>query len=391
MLIKPTKPTKDIARFVDDERRKLAKAKTVPEVDKIERRVSAFKTVVKKAGGNRDQINSIADLHIDTVCRGGGMLIDMAASGERAHIRTRGSSRPKGGYTNPLTLQDLNFSESRSRRWQLAARLARDAPEALIEYREKTKAQPDRTRCVADIIRISKLRLGKQRRDAEVTPTVAKIVRASWDEWLPAQTQCDVLLTDPPYSTDVEDIRAFASAWVPVALAKVKQTGRAYICIGAYPIELHAYLSVPPPPHLILSQVLVWTYRNRVGPSPTHDYKLNWQAILYYRGTEAPPLNCSRAVSDYPDLNEQFSVQDINLPDPRRHEAHLAHWHAWQKPDELCERLVRHASHEGDLILDPFAGTGSFLLAAARLGRKALGCDKDRDMVRLALQRGCRG
>lgn len=195
-------------------------------------------------------------------------------------------------------------------------------------------------------------------------------------EWLGEQDECDLLLTDPPYSTDVQDITEFANWWLPLALSKVKPTGRAYVCIGAYPEEIGAYLAVARG-QMTLADVLVWTYRNTLGPSPTYDYKLNWQAILYYRGPDAPPL-------DSPEMVEQFSVQDINAPDGRLGDR----WHAWQKPDLLGERFVRHATRAGDLVLDPFAGTGTFLLAAARLGRRALGCDINDENIGIARERG---
>jgi DNA modification methylase len=50
---------------------------------------------------------------------------------------------------------------------------------------------------------------------------------------------------------------------------------------------------------------------------------------------------------------------------------------------------VRHASKAGDLVIDPFAGTGTFLLAAARLGRRALGCDIGGDAFEASAGRGC--
>lgn len=213
---------------------------------------------------------------------------------------------------------------------------------------------------------------------AATSPVAARVWHSSWDEWLPQQPPCDLLLTDPPYSTDVEDVDKFAADWLPAALARVKPTGRAYICIGAYPDELAAYLAVEPPEDMRRAQVLAWTYRNTLGPAPTFDYKLNWQAILYYCGRDASPLNC-------PEMVEQFAVQDINAPDGRRGDR----WHAWQKPDLLGSRFVRHSTKPGDLMLDPFAGTGTFLLAAARHGRLARGCEIDHETVVLAEQRGC--
>jgi hypothetical protein len=188
----------------------------------------------------------------------------------------------------------------------------------------------------------------------------------------------DLLLTDPPYSTDVDDITQFAW-WLKSATTRIKPTGRAYICVGAYSLELLSYLEcLRNAQWLNKSQVLAWTYRNTIGPSPSHDYKLNWQAVLYLRGRDAPPLDC-------PVMVEQFAVQDINAPDGRLGDR----YHAWQKPDELAERFVRHASRPGDLVVDPFAGTGTFLLAAARLGRRAVGCDISEDNIRIAVQRGC--
>ncbi len=190
-----------------------------------------------------------------------------------------------------------------------------------------------------------------------------------------ADASIDMLLTDPPYSTDVPNIEKF-SMWVRYALPKLKPAARAYICIGAYPVELHTYLHELPLDRL---QILVWTYRNTLGPTPKDCYKLNWQAILYLRGPEAAALDC-------PIMTEQFSVQDINAPDGRQGDR----FHAWQKPDELAERFIRHSTKPGDLVVDPFAGTGTFLLAAARLGRKADGCDSDPAMLKIAKERGCK-
>ena len=208
-------------------------------------------------------------------------------------------------------------------------------------------------------------------------PNRPTIYEADAFEWMREQPPCDLLLTDPPYSTEIDNIAAFAPRVIGL-LKHVKPTGRAYICIGAYPTEVIAYLNASVPAPMTLSQILVWTYRNTIGPSPKMTYALNWQAILYYVGREAQPLDC-------PALIEHQAVQDIAAPQGGNTER----LHVWQKPDELAERFIRHATKAGDTILDPFAGTGTFLLAAARLGRKAAGCDSDPGMVQIAQKRGC--
>lgn len=201
-----------------------------------------------------------------------------------------------------------------------------------------------------------------------------EIACADCGEWLWSSVdECDLLLTDPPYSTDIDDIIAFAKSWVPDAMSKVKPTGRAYVFVGAYPKELAAYTSV-----FEWTQILVWTYRNTLGPSPSHNYKLNWQAILYWCGPDAPKLDCN-------EMLEQFSVFDVAAPDAR----HNNRFYEWQKPDTLGDRIVRHSTVKGELVIDPFAGSGSFLLSAARHGRLARGCDVSREQVDLAIERGC--
>jgi DNA modification methylase len=51
--------------------------------------------------------------------------------------------------------------------------------------------------------------------------------------------------------------------------------------------------------------------------------------------------------------------------------------HPTQKPISLMDALVRDFSDPGDLICDPFAGSGTTLLAAVRTGRRAVGWEKD--------------
>lgn len=188
----------------------------------------------------------------------------------------------------------------------------------------------------------------------------------------------DLLLTDPPYSTDVADIGGFVAAWIPLALSRLKPSGRAYICAGAYPVEVAAYLAAfADQSSLTCANLMVWTYRNTMGPAPSHDYKLNWQAIFHLRGPAAPPLNS-------PSLNELFSVIDITAPDGR----HGTRVHAWQKPDALADRLIAHSTRPGDIVIDPFTGTGTFLAAAARAGCTAFGSETDPEMLAYCTSRG---
>lgn len=61
--------------------------------------------------------------------------------------------------------------------------------------------------------------------------------------------------------------------------------------------------------------------------------------------------------------------------------------HPTQKPLLLSLRIVRHFSNEGELVLIPFAGSGSECLAARMLNRRYLGFDLNPDYVKIARER----
>ncbi len=50
-----------------------------------------------------------------------------------------------------------------------------------------------------------------------------------------------------------------------------------------------------------------------------------------------------------------------------------AGWHGCQMPEQLLGRILRACSSPGDLVLDPFAGSGTTLVTARKLGRRYLG------------------
>lgn len=61
--------------------------------------------------------------------------------------------------------------------------------------------------------------------------------------------------------------------------------------------------------------------------------------------------------------------------------------YATQKPLALLERIVNASSKPGDLVMDPFCGSGTTLVAAAKLGRRYLGCDVNTEAVAIAQSR----
>ncbi|MCK4873262.1 MAG: site-specific DNA-methyltransferase [Phycisphaerales bacterium] len=66
---------------------------------------------------------------------------------------------------------------------------------------------------------------------------------------------------------------------------------------------------------------------------------------------------------------------------------HRATSHPTEKPLVFIERLVQVSSNPGDLVLDPFMGSGTTAVACKRFGRRFVGFELNRDYLKMANQR----
>ncbi|HEX5472440.1 MAG TPA: site-specific DNA-methyltransferase, partial [Lacipirellulaceae bacterium] len=62
-------------------------------------------------------------------------------------------------------------------------------------------------------------------------------------------------------------------------------------------------------------------------------------------------------------------------------------FHGCQMPEQLLGRIIRVSSNPGDVVLDPFAGSGTTLAVAKKLGRQWIGCELSEEYTRAATER----
>lgn len=97
------------------------------------------------------------------------------------------------------------------------------------------------------------------------------------------------------------------------------------------------------------------------------------------RGWAVPSNKCRGTVMDY---SSAKSEPGIKQTDKRIKTSHPATF-----PDKLAEDFIRCFCPPGGLVVDPFAGSGTSLIAAVRHGRQAAGCDVSQEYCRIAQQR----
>ena len=109
---------------------------------------------------------------------------------------------------------------------------------------------------------------------------------------------------------------------------------------------------------------IVWD-KKRIGMG--YHYRSRYELILFFEKGK-------RKLAD-------LSIPDI-LEHPRIHGGYPS-----EKPSEISEILVKQSSTAGELVVDPFCGSGSVGVAAVRSGRRFLGGDVCREAVEIAQAR----
>ena len=115
------------------------------------------------------------------------------------------------------------------------------------------------------------------------------------------------------------------------------------------------------------------------------------RTLTVYDGSN-PSAQAKIAEGDYDELYRIEPVDGPPLPDywefsPLRAQGRESVGYPTQKPVALYERMIEASTNEGDLVLDPFCGSGTTLVAAGRLNRRWLGADKSEGVFGLIVQR----
>lgn len=366
----------DLSKFVLVGREKLVAVRAeIRAIDKVGLAQEVREQKLKEA-------QDIADAVLDAEVRIGELMsrVPKASGGDRRSENFKSDNGVVFEKPKADIIRDAGFTPKQVQRFQTLAAHPEIVEQAKAEARENDDIVS--RSLVLNMVKAEEkkgqIREAERKIAAQAADELKPVLRIGDGIGFKPAEPYDLLLTDPPYSTDIDDIEEFADSWLYDALRGVKPSGFAYVFIGAYPEELKAYLNAEIPPHMKLEQVLVWTYKNTLGNNPKDRYKQNWQACLFFRGIAAPALDC-------PLTTEQWAVQEINAPDGRQGDR----YHAWQKPIEIAERFIRHSTKQGDTVFDPFACTGTFLIAAAKLGRKGYGFEIDPENAEIAFERGC--
>jgi site-specific DNA-methyltransferase (adenine-specific) len=227
----------------------------------------------------------------------------------------------------------------------------------------------------------------------------------AWLATLADQT-ADLVFADPPYNLKKADWDTFASQddyidwslqWIQQAARILKPSGSLYIMGFS---EILADLKRPSLQYFQACRWLVWHYKNKANLGS--DWGRAHESILVLRKSVNAKINIDSIRIPYGNHTLKYPVHPqaatsqygkgmphdrwtphplgakpkdvIEIPTTCNGMAEKTK-HPTQKPEALLRTLLFAASDRGDLVIDPFSGSGTTLVVAEQSGRRWLGCD----------------
>jgi hypothetical protein len=162
---------------------------------------------------------------------------------------------------------------------------------------------------------------------------------------------------------------AVFSAALRVALPYAEKAASAYATVPGGPL-LPKFIAAFDASGFAFKSSLVWVKQQFViGRS---DYHFRHEHVLYGWIPNGRHY--------FTDDRTQNSVFEIDKP-------HVSIWHSTQKPVALIARMLENSTRRGELVYDPFLGSGATIVAAHQLGRVGYGCELDPGNAAVTLER----
>ena len=210
----------------------------------------------------------------------------------------------------------------------------------------------------------------------------------------------DLIVADAPYNLGKDygnnhDIQgfdeylSFSRDWLAQAQRILKPTGTLYVFMGFRFIS-YLYDILDREFQMYFNSWIVWHYTQGMGKtkgfSPRHD------DILMFTKSKDFKFNLDNIRVPQKYYRERNNMRGANPGDVWEF-SHVHYCsgnrqnHPTQKPEGLIERMVLASSDEGDLVVDPFSGSGTTLRVCQQLGRRAIGIEINPDYVAMTKDR----
>lgn len=225
----------------------------------------------------------------------------------------------------------------------------------------------------------------------------------------------DLMVVDPPYNltknfgknifyrTDLQTYKKWLDKWLAQTARILKPNASVYICS-----DWQSSLVIPEvaAKYFVLRNRISW--EREKGRAAENNWKNCLEDIWYFTKSDDFTFNLDavkmqrKVLAPYRDKGgnpkdwQESDGQKIRYTAPSNiwTDITVPFWsmpenteHPTQKPEKLIAKLILASSNKGDMVFDPFVGSGTTAVVAKKLGRRFLGIERERKYVALALKR----
>lgn len=179
-----------------------------------------------------------------------------------------------------------------------------------------------------------------------------------------------------------EVLKDNGTIWISATLHSVYAIGVALEMEGFSIINNIIWQKTNPSPNLACrcfthsTETVIWA-RKQLTPKKKGNHTFNYE--------EMKEENNGKQMKDVWEFEEQEPEFYISSVTPKSEKKEGKH--PTQKPLGLLERIIKASTNEGDLILDPFNGSGTTGIAAKMLNRKYIGIEQEEEYLNLTKRR----
>ena len=231
-------------------------------------------------------------------------------------------------------------------------------------------------------------------------------------ERLPAAS-VDMVFADPPYNlqlggellrpnnsrvdgveepwdkfADLATYDAFTRAWLTAARRLLKPDGSIWV-IGSYHNIFRVGAALQDLGFWVLNDI-VWRKTNPMPNFRGRRFTNAHETLIWCAKSKDAKYTFNyaamKALNDELQMRSDWLLPICSGPE-RLKDGDGRKAHPTQKPEALLHRIVLASTKPGDLVLDPFFGTGTTGVVAKRLGRRFIGIERDTDYVTAARAR----
>lgn len=356
----------------------LAEADTIQKAKELKSLALTAADYAKRKGMGRDAVRHCKSYALEAERKMGEMLALNGLQKPGEHWKKKRS--PQSTVTS--TIKELGLSKDESSEAQALAALPQEVFESLLneEVGRKVLMRGFRKK------KRKAANLKKEKEALAAAPTKRLWAVTDVQDVIP----CTALITDPPYGIltekwepgagGIEDLtRQWATKWNECGADFILSFfSQRFMWAGKTWFD-ESLLNYQ------FQQLLVWHYPNNKSPQSRDGFKQTWEPIFFYRRKDSK-RQVKVGGSEWGEGLNDFDCHVAAVPQTNFKGSETKQ-HPAQKPVSVMRWLVNATTQIGEMVVDPFCGSGTTGIAAASLHRQFHGIETDANYRKLSERR----